>query len=61
MPKAAVDKVMAERAAIVAGKQIFTGPMKDTAGTERLAAGKPIDDGGLWEMDWYVPGVITQK
>jgi basic membrane protein A len=61
VPKAAVDKVMAERAAIVAGKQIFTGPMKDTAGTERLAAGKPIDDGGLWKMDWYVPGVITQK
>src|SRR5260370_9068922 len=61
VPKAAVDKVKAERAAIVAGKQIFTLPMKDIAGTERLAAGKPIEDGGLWKMDWYVPGVITQK
>ena len=20
-----------------------------------------LDDGGLWKMDWYVPGVITQK
>jgi hypothetical protein len=28
---------------------------------ERVAAGKSLDDAGLWKMDWYVPGVITQK
>ena len=61
MPKDLADKVMAERDAIIAGKQIFTGPMKDTAGKEVLAEGKPIDDAGLWKMDWYIPGVITQK
>ena len=22
---------------------------------------KTLDDAGLWKMDWYVPGVITQK
>ena len=27
----------------------------------QMAAGKPIDDGGLWKMVWYVPGVIAQK
>jgi hypothetical protein len=35
--------------------------MKDTAGTERIAAGKAIEDAALWKMDWYVPGVIAQK
>src|SRR5258708_29819800 len=59
--KELADKVMAERDAIIAGKQIFTGPMKDTTGKEVLADGKPIEDGGLWKMDWYVPGVIAQK
>jgi len=52
---------LAERAAIVAGKKIFTGPIKDVAGTERVAANASLDDGGFWKMDWYVPGVITQK
>lgn len=61
VPKDVVDKVMAERDAIIKGKQIFTGPMKDTTGKERLADGKPIDDAGLWKMDWFVPGVIAQK
>src|SRR5260370_189013 len=61
VPKGVVDKVMAERDAIIAGKKIFTGPIKDTAGTERVAANASLDDGGFWKMDWYVPGVITQK
>ena len=61
VPKAVVEKVMAEREAIIKGKQIFTGPMKDTAGVERIAAGKTLDDAALWKLDWYVPGVIAQK
>ena len=61
VPKEVVDKVMAERDAIIAGKKIFTGPIKDIAGTERVAANASLDDGGFWKMDWYVPGVITQK
>ena len=61
VPKEVVDKVMAERAAIVGGKHVFGGPIKDTAGAERVAAGAVLDDAGLWKMDWFVPGVITQK
>ena len=61
VPKEAVDKVMAERQAIIDGKQIYAGPLKDTNGVERVAAGKNLDDAGLWKMDWFVPGVITQK
>ena len=61
VPKEVVAKVMAERDAIIAGKQIYTGPMTNTAGKMELAAGKSIDDAALWKMDWYVPGVITQR
>lgn len=61
VPKEVVAKIMAERDAIIAGKQIYTGPMKDTSGKEVLAAGQPITDGALWKMDWYIPGVIAQK
>jgi len=59
--KEVADKVMAERAAIIGGKHIFAGPLKDTAGNEKVAAGATLDVGGLWKMDWFVPGVITQK
>jgi basic membrane lipoprotein Med (substrate-binding protein (PBP1-ABC) superfamily) len=61
VPKEAVDKVMAEREAIIAGKHVYAGPLKDTEGVERVAAGKTLDDASLWKMTWYVPGVITQK
>jgi basic membrane lipoprotein Med (substrate-binding protein (PBP1-ABC) superfamily) len=61
VPKDVMAKVTAERQAIIGGKQIYTGPMSDTSGKEELAAGKSIDDGGLWKMDWFVPGVIAQK
>jgi basic membrane lipoprotein Med (substrate-binding protein (PBP1-ABC) superfamily) len=61
VPKEVVDKVTAERAAIIAGKHVFSGPLKDTAGKERVAAGAALDDAGLWKMDWFVPGVISQK
>jgi basic membrane protein A and related proteins len=61
VPKDAVDKIMAERDAIIAGKHIYTGPMSDVSGKEMLASGQTITDGALWKMTWYVPGVITQK
>jgi basic membrane protein A and related proteins len=55
------DKVMAERAAIVGGKQIFTGPLSDRDGKLRVSAGATLSDADLWKMDWYVAGVISQK
>ncbi len=61
LPKDVVAKVMAERQAIIDGKHVYAGPLKDTAGKEVVAAGKTLDDAGLWKMDWYVPGVIAQK
>jgi basic membrane lipoprotein Med (substrate-binding protein (PBP1-ABC) superfamily) len=56
-----VDKIMAERKAIIDGKHVYAGPLSDREGKERVAAGAVLADGDLWKMDWYVTGVITQK
>lgn len=61
VPAAVSDKVMAERAAIVGGKQIFAGPLNDRDGKLRVPAGATLSDADLWKMDWYVAGVISQK
>lgn len=61
VPKDVVDKVMAEREAIINGKHVYAGPLSDRDGKERVAAGQNISDADLWKMDWYVKGVITQK
>lgn len=61
VPKEIADKVMAEREAIIKGKQIYAGPITDTSGKERVKAGEVLSDADLWKMDWFVPGVITQK
>ncbi|MGD0421685.1 MAG: BMP family ABC transporter substrate-binding protein [Xanthobacteraceae bacterium] len=61
VPKEVVDKVMAERQAIINGKQIYEGPLTDTTGKVVVPAGKSLDDAGLWKMSWFLPGVIAQK
>jgi basic membrane protein A and related proteins len=55
------DKIMAERQALIDGKHVFAGPLKDRDGKERVAAGQVLGDGDLWGMDWYVEGVISQN
>lgn len=53
--KAAADKIIAD---ITSGAlHPFTGPIKDQAGTERIAAGAMASDEELSKMDWYVEGV----
>lgn len=54
-------KIMAEREAIMGGKHVFAGPLKDREGMERVAAGAVLDDGALWGMDWFVDGVTSQQ
>jgi basic membrane protein A and related proteins len=58
VPKDVQDLVNKTAADIGAGKlHPFTGPMKDSDGKERLAAGKVISDDVLSKMDYYVEGV----
>ncbi len=54
-------KIMEARQAILDGKHVFAGPLNDRDGTERVAAGAVLGDGDLWNMDWFVDGVITQQ
>ena len=61
VPKDKVKIIVAEREAILNGKQVYAGPLNDRDGKERVAAGQTLSDGDLWKMDWYVKGVITQK
>ena len=37
---------------------IFTGPINDHTGAEKVAAGVTLTDAELLSMDWYVEGVI---
>jgi basic membrane protein A and related proteins len=58
VPKDVQDLVNKTSAEIGAGKfHPFTGPIKDSDGKERLAAGKVMSDDVLSKMDYYVEGV----
>ncbi len=59
--KADAARIMAERSAVMKGKQIYAGPLADETGKERVPAGGVLSDADLWKMDWYVKGVISQK
>ena len=61
VPKDKAALIMKEREELMKGKQIYAGPIKDKDGKERVAAGAVLSDADLWKMDWYVPGVVTQK
>ncbi len=61
VPADKVKVIQAERDAILKGKQIYAGPLKDRDGKERVAAGAVLSDADLWKMDWFVKGVVTQK
>jgi simple sugar transport system substrate-binding protein len=58
VPKDLAAEFEKRKAAIVAGKlHPFTGPLKDVAGTVRVAAGRTISEDDLWMMKWYAEGV----
>jgi len=51
--------VLAKKDAITSGQMlVFTGPVKDQAGTVRIPDGKTPEDGELLGMDYFVQGVI---
>ncbi|MFM0736418.1 BMP family ABC transporter substrate-binding protein [Paraburkholderia xenovorans] len=53
--------ILAERDAIMHGKQVYAGPLYDRDGKLRVPAGGVLSDADLWKMDWFVKGVVTQK
>ena len=60
--KAMPDNVRAAADKVIAGWKdgtydVFTGPISDQTGKERVAKGEKIKDGDALVMDWYVQGV----
>jgi basic membrane protein A len=53
--KAMGDKIMAGWAD--GSYDVFTGPISDQSGKEKVASGKRVEDKDLAVMDWYVKGV----
>ncbi len=58
MPAEVASAAEATQAGISDGSApVFAGPITDQQGTEKVAAGKALDDGAILGMDWYVQGV----
>ena len=54
------EKVDAAQAAIIDGTlEPFTGPLYDQDGNLKVEEGVKMTDDEIWNMDWYVQGVIT--
>jgi simple sugar transport system substrate-binding protein len=58
IPAKAVQAVAAKRDELHAGKwDVFSGPIKDQSGAEKVPAGKTLTDPELQRINWYVEGV----
>jgi basic membrane protein A len=60
--KAVPDNVKAAADKIIAGTkdgsyEVFTGPIADQSGKERVPKGERMKDGDMLVMDWYAQGV----
>ena len=66
-PSAQVPKDVAalfeqKKAALLAGRlHPFAGPLKDSTGKLRVAAGQVLPEDELWSMKWYAEGVLGQQ
>ena len=61
VPQAVAKQADAVRDKMMTGWTPFVGPIKDVAGTVRVAAGKTMDDMSLYNWDWPVEGVSGLK
>ncbi|MDR2632399.1 MAG: BMP family ABC transporter substrate-binding protein [Treponema sp.] len=55
----AADAINQARERIVAGTfEPFTGPLTDQSGTIKVPAGVKMSDDEIWNMNWFIQGVI---
>jgi basic membrane protein A and related proteins len=53
------DAIAAKTAEIESGKwDVFTGPIKDQSGAEKVASGAKMSDGDMLSLTWFVEGVV---
>ena len=58
MPDDVAQKAQKAHDDIKSGKlKVFAGPLVDNKGKEIIPAGKALDDGALWGMNYYLQGV----
>jgi len=58
VPEDVKKLVEAKKQEILEGKfDVFTGPIKDQTGKERVAAGQKMTDAEMLSFDWFVEGV----
>jgi basic membrane protein A len=58
MPNDVAKKAQDTINAIKVGKiNVFSGPLEDNTGKQIIPAGKTLDDGALWGMNYYLKGV----
>ena len=58
MPDNVAQKAQKAHDDIKSGKlKVFAGPLVDNKGKEIIPAGKALDDGALWGMNYYLQGV----
>ncbi|SFB09641.1 nucleoside-binding protein [Cohnella sp. OV330] len=61
VPQDVKDAVEAKKQEILAGTfDVFAGPIKDQAGTERAAQGKALTDEEILAMNWFVQGITSK-
>ncbi len=61
VPEELKRRVMDARQAIIAGRHVFMGPLRDRNGVETVAAGRSPSDAELFKMNWFVDGVVSQQ
>jgi basic membrane protein A len=53
------EAVDAAKAKLLDGSlNVFAGPIADQSGAEKVAAGAAMSDDDVWNMSWFVKGVI---
>lgn len=52
------ELVDAAKAKIIAGEPFFVGPLNNNEGEEVVPAGTVMTDDEIWNMNWFVEGVI---
>ncbi|WP_077037976.1 BMP family ABC transporter substrate-binding protein [Pelomonas sp. KK5] len=62
VPKEAVPAFEERRSAILAGRfHPFAGPIADQSGKARIASGQVLGETELWQMKWYVDGIVGKQ
>jgi len=57
-PRSAADIKTAQDAIIAGTLEPFTGPLKDQSGAVKIPAGQKMSDDAIWNMGWFVQGVV---